>query len=154
VDDRPRFPGTLIYDPGADAAARYPEWVIRHRNIGGVIPEVLCRARKVIIIGTSQGPDGRRCSLAHAIAHLDLGHAEVRTSYFEKREERDADRLAADRLITLDQLGRALAWTRDYLEIATELRVDQPTLLTREKYLTAGDRAYLKAKVAWMEESA
>lgn len=153
MDDRPGFARALTYEPGADAAVRYPDWVIRHRPIGGV-PEVLCRARKVILIGTAQGPAARRCSLAHAIAHLDLGHAEVMSPQFEKREERAADKLAAERLISLDDLAVALAWTRDYDEIAAELRVDVATVKVREKNLTSGDRAYLKSRVEWMEESA
>lgn len=153
MDDRPGVSRTLTYEPGSDAAARYPDWVIRHRPIGGV-PEVLCRARKVILIGTAQGPAARRCSLAHAIAHLDLGHAEVMSPQFEKREERAADKLAAERLISLDDLAVALAWTRDYDEIAAELRVDVATVKVREKNLTSGDRAYLKSRVEWMEESA
>lgn len=153
MDDRPGLARAVRYEPGADAAARYPDWVIRHRPIGGV-PEVLCRARKVILIGTAQGPAARRCSLAHALAHLDLGHAEVMSPQFEKREERDADRLAAERLITLDDLAIALAWTRDYDEIAAELHVDVPTIKVRERYLTKADRVYLKSRVEWMEESA
>ncbi len=142
----------MTYDPGADAALRYPDWVIRHRFIGGVVPEVLCRRRKVILIGTGQTPAGRRCSLAHAIAHLDLGHAETYTAAFEKREELEADRLAAIRLIALDELAGVLAWTRDHNEIALELDVDVPILRTREQHLTVDDRKYLRSRVHLLSE--
>ncbi len=152
MDARPRFAGTLIYDPGSDAADRYPDWVIRHRNIGGVIPEVLCRRRKVIIIGTGQNNAARRCSLAHAIAHLDLGHAEALSVDFEKREELEADKLAGTRLITLDQLAVALRWTRVHVEIAAELDVDVQILKVREKYLSADERQYLRGRVHLLNE--
>lgn len=144
----------MSYDPGADAAARYPDWVIRHRNLGGIVPEVLCRRRKVILINNAHSWPAKRSSLAHAVAHLDLGHAETTSSYFEKREEVDADQMAARRLITLDALAEALCWTRDYGEIAEELLVDVTMLKVREKHLHVSERHYLRRQVRPIEEIA
>ena len=151
--DRQGSAGALSYDPGADAAARYPDWVIRHRQLGG-IPEVLCRRRKVILINNAHTWPAKRSSLAHAVAHLDLGHATTASAYFEKREERDADQLAARRLITLDALAEVLCWTRDYGEIAEELLVDVFMLKVRERHLHVAERHYLRRQVRPMEEIA
>jgi hypothetical protein len=144
----------MKYDPGGDAAARYPDWVIRHRPLGGVIPEVLCPTRKVILIETAHTWPEKRCSLAHAVAHLDLGHATMRLGYFEAREEAAANQLAARRLITLDDLAEVLCWTRDYFEIAEELLVDVTMLKVREKHLHVAERHYLRRQVRPMEEIA
>lgn len=143
----------MRYDPGADAAARYPDWVIRHRHLGGNIPEVLCRRRKVILINNAHTWAAKRSSLAHAVAHLDLGHEQA-AGYFEKREEADADQMAARRLITLDDLAEALCWTREYAEIAEELVVDVTMLKVRERHLHVAERHYLRRQVRPMEEIA
>jgi Zn-dependent peptidase ImmA (M78 family) len=145
--------GALTYDPGADAAARYPDWVIRHRSLGG-IPEVLCRRRRVILINNAHTWPAKRSSLAHAVAHLDLGHATTASAYFEKREEKNADQLAARRLISLDALAEVLCWTRDYGEIADELLVDVAMLKVREKHMHVAERHYLRRIVRPMEEIA
>lgn len=144
----------MRYDPGHDAAERYPEWVIRHRPLGGVIPEVLCPTRKVILIESGHTWPEKRCSLAHAVAHLDLGHDKMRRGYFEAREEAGANQMAARRLITLDDLAEVLCWTRDYGEIAEELQVDVPTLRVRERHLHIAERHYLRRQVRPMEEIA
>lgn len=143
----------MRYEPGADAATRYPDWVIRHRDLGR-IPEVLCRRRRVILINSAHTWAAKRSSLAHAVAHLDLGHADTASSSFEKREEREADQLAARRLITLDALAEVLCWTRDYEEIAEELVVDVTMLKVREKHLHVAERHYLRRLVRPMEEIA
>lgn len=151
--DRQGIAGAVIYDPGADAAARYPDWVIRHRSLGG-IPEVLCRRRRVILINNAHTWPAKRSSLAHAVAHLDLGHADTASSSFEKREENVADQMAARRLIGLDALADVLCWTRDYGEIADELLVDVTMLRVREKHLHVAERHYLRRQVRPMEEIA
>jgi hypothetical protein len=148
VADRRGLTRPLTYDPAADAAERYPDWVIRTADLGGVIPEVMSRSRRVILIEGRQNAAVRRCSLAHAIAHLDLGHHETLAGWFENREEADADDLAARRLITLEELGRALAWTRVRHEVAAELDVDLTMLAVREQGLDSSERRRLRRMLA------
>lgn len=142
------------YDPGRDAAERYPEWVIRHRPLGGVVPEVMCRRRKTILIDSGSSWPEKRCSLAHAVAHLDLGHQAAGTNTFERWMEAQANGLAARRLITLEQLADVLCWTRHMTEIAAELHVDLATLEVRRRHLHASERGFLQRAVTWLEESA
>lgn len=89
----------------------------------------------------------RRCALAHAIAHLDLAHTPVGVDY-EAWQEREADKLAARRLIPLDALADALRWTRSTPEIAAELDVDVGILLARVDVIHPVERAVLIRAVA------
>lgn len=134
----------LSYDPAADAAARYPDWVVSSADLGGVIPEVLSRSRRVILLERNQTPAQRRSSLAHAVAHLDLGHAETPGGWFEQREEVEAESLAAQRLIPLEALARALSWSRDHAEVARELGVDSSLLALRQSRMRAQERGRLR----------
>jgi len=149
--DRQSRPGALTYDPGADALARYPDWVIRHRHLGG-IPEVMCRRSKVILLEAGASRAERRCSLAHAVAHLDLGHTARRNKVIDKRQEAAANQLAARRLISIEQLAGVLRWTRDSHEIACELGVDLSTLRCRHQHLHPSERALLTRMAEDLEE--
>lgn len=142
--DRTNRAARLSYDPAADVAARYPDWFVGTAPLGGVIPEVLSLERRVILIEEDQDPAAQRCSLAHAVAHLDLGHGRAVAGFFENREEADADRHAARLLIPLEALAEALVWTRSRTEVAAELLVDLPILAVREQALTRAERVQLR----------
>lgn len=120
--------------------------MIRHRPLRG-IPEVLSRRNKVILLDQVQSRVERRCSLAHAVAHLDLGHANTPAGFFERRQEREADVLAARRLISIEQLAQVLCWTVDRGEVAAELQVDLPMLAIRERHLKQSEKRYLGRRV-------
>lgn len=141
--DRADRAGALTYDPAADAADRYPDWLVTTADLGGLVPEVLCRARRIILIDLDQSPEGQRSSLAHAVAHLDLGHARTLSQFFETREEIEADRLAARRLIPLDAFAEAVSWSRERSAVATELGVDLSMLQVREESLSRAERRRL-----------
>lgn len=142
--DREGSPRRLSYDPSADIAARYPDWLVGSADLGGLISEVLCPVRHVILLDQTLGLPDRRCSLAHAIAHIDLGHTHPVSGYYENREEAAANALAARRLIPLPAYAEALSWTREPAEVAAELVVDRSTLAVREAGLTRSDRKALR----------
>jgi len=146
VADRTGGPSALSYDPVADVARRYPDWLVADADLGGLIAEVFCPSRRVILLDHTLGPAVVRCSLAHAIAHLDLGHTHPVRGHFENREEAAANDLAAHRLIPLDDYAAALSWTRDPDEIAAELAVDGATLRIREARFTAADRRFVRRR--------
>ncbi|MCZ4498972.1 MAG: hypothetical protein JWQ74_1525 [Marmoricola sp.] len=142
--DRANRTARLTYDPVADVAERYPEWFVGTAPLGGVIPEVLCLDRRVILVEQDQDPAAQRCSLAHAVAHLDLGHGRAVAGFFENREEADADCHAARLLISLEAFAEALSWTRSRIEVADELVVDLAILAVRERILTRAERTRLR----------
>lgn len=133
------------YDPGADIAARYPRWVVRHRHLRGV-PEVLCRQRRVILLEQSLGPAERRCALAHAIAHLDLDHEVAMDRRAETLEEQAADDLAARRLLPLQRFVDAGVWSLSPTEAAHELDVTEPFLLLRWDGLSSQQLAWIRER--------
>lgn len=144
----------MRYEPGRDAAERYPDWVIRHRPLSHGIPEVLCARRKVILIESEDSWPAKRCSLAHAVAHLDLGHTTLPAGVFERNQEIEANQLAIRRLITIEDLAAVLAWTKWTTEIAAELEVDVATLTLRRKHMHPSELATLRERVRWTEEVA
>ncbi len=79
----------------------------------------------------------RRCTIAHELAHIELGHADGCTD----REDREVDLLVARRLIEMDDLLSALRWADDLYTVADELWVDEDTLLARYDGLTKHERA-------------
>lgn len=142
----------MTYDPGRDAAVRYPDWVIRHRPLLGV-PEVLCRRRKVILLDDSHTPAGKRCSLAHGIAHIDLKHQSW-SGVLDARQEVAADRLAARRLISVETLAEAWCWTDADAEVAAELVVEPHYLEVRMRHLTKAERLFLRRHIRAKERTA
>lgn len=106
--------------------------------------ETLCWERRVILIDPGEGAVQRRCSLAHAVAHLDLGHRGCRPDLrHEQREEREADKTAARRLIRLVDLADAYRWTDSPIEACDELNVDLDMLRVRGANLTTAEQEQL-----------
>jgi hypothetical protein len=141
---------TTAYDPGADVLARYPDFTVRWRSLGGV-PEATSRRQKVILIERGMSQTHRRCALAHAIAHLDLAHG---SPICEGKEERQADELAAGRLIPLVELAAVLRWALGPDEVAHELDVTPRMVRRRVHALTAEEKAWIEAEIGRKEVSA
>jgi hypothetical protein len=141
------------YDPWADARDRFGDWVIRHRPLQG-LHEVLCWRRKVILLEVEHCRATRTSNLAHAIAHLDLKHR-ASTGFYSKRDEAAADRLAAGRLIGLEQLGDALATHPvDPDLVAEHLDVTVQVLRTRLRALNDDDKEHIRQRMARRGEAA
>jgi hypothetical protein len=81
----------------------------------------------------------RRCTIAHELAHIELGHTDGCTH----REDREVDLLVARRLIEMPDLLDALRWTEEFVEAADCLWVDEATLMARLDGLTADERAQI-----------
>ena len=94
----------------------------------------------------------RRCTIAHELEHVRRGPAPA-DPVLRAREELAIDRSVARRMISLEALGEALAWTQDLTEAAEELWVDAPTLRTRLAHLHPAERAYLRRRLAHLEEA-
>src|SRR4051812_19181877 len=85
----------------------------------------------VVLIDQALDRAGRRCTLAHELAHIDLGHGRAG----HKRDEGAADQLAARRLMTVQQLMTVVGWTASPVEAALELDVTEHMLAVRLKHL-------------------
>ena len=101
----------------------------------------------------------RRSALEHELQHVLAGdeHCDPTLcdgSRMARRQERAADRRAAVRLITLDELADALLWCLGYDELAEHLHVDQRTVRARIRNLTDDDKRYIDWRMSAKEESA
>jgi Zn-dependent peptidase ImmA (M78 family) len=103
----------------------------------------LTDGRTRIWIDPRQHQAKRRCTLAHELAHIELGH----TGGCTHREDRAADQIAARRLIPLDRLADALTWARSLEEAAEELWVDVAMLRARLDGLHPPEERYLTARI-------
>lgn len=95
----------------------------------------------------------RRCSLTHALAHMDLGHSghdagpeQIRMTI---RQEIQADLQAARWLLPdLDLIGDALVWAQDVAEAAEELWVTEHLLTVRLAQMPGRHKAILRERLA------
>lgn len=133
-------------------AARYPGWVVRHRRIAP-IPEVLCVRRRVILLDTEADRSARRCALAHAVAHIDLGHS-PESGKTGRRYEAAADALAATRLIPLGRLADVLTWALGPDEVADELDVTEHMVRVRVRALSVVEKRMISRRVLSREGAA
>lgn len=88
----------------------------------------------------------RRCTLAHELVHDERRVFPV-SPVLRAREEITVERIAARRLIALDRLVDALAWSRRTEEIAEELWVDVPMLVALVQSLTDSERRWIDEQV-------
>ena len=86
--------------------------------------------RRVVTVDCRLSAAQRRCTLAHELVHIERGPV-PRDPWLAAREEAAVEAEAARRLIPLDALAGALAWSRRPDEVAEELWVDVQTLAVR-----------------------
>ena len=136
----------MTYSPWTDAGERHPDIDIRRTRCrplrGAWVPE-----ERMVIIDESLLRADRNSTLAHEIAHIDLGHRPSGIPWLDRRQENDADALAARRLIAIEDLAGMLCWALGPDELADELGVTQRMVLVRVKGLTPEERQIIDAQV-------
>lgn len=137
---------TLVYDPGADAAERYPDITIRRAELPFAHAAYLPR-RGLILINRALSRRGWKCALAHELVHLDEGHPQAGSDVLEIRQEAATDRETARRLITLDALADALRWALGPDEVADELDVEGAVVRNRIRHLTDAEKTYIERRL-------
>lgn len=106
--------------------------------------------RDRIWIDPRQSQAERRCTIAHEMAHIELGHV----NGCSLAEEVAAAVLAARRLIPVRRLADALVWSQHPTEVAETLWVDRDTLETRLAHLHPAERHYITQRLAAREDGA
>lgn len=90
----------------------------------------------------------RRCAVAHGLAHKDLGHSGTCEYPDSRRQasraEREADELAARRLIRLQDFIEVLCWTDDKDEAADALWVTRHYLEVRLECMYMGEQKIVR----------
>lgn len=143
----------MTYSPWADAATRHPDVEIRRCAIPA--NGAWIASERVILLDEELDVAGRRCALAHEIAHIDLRHTS-RPGWIGRRHERDADSLAARRLLDdVEAIADAMCVHPLHPELVAEhLSVTERVLRRRLMLLTDAEKAYIEARLALREESA
>jgi len=144
----------LTYSPWADVAERHPG-VHVHRCAIAPVNGAWVASERIILLSDELDMAGRRCTLAHEIAHIDLRHA-AQSGWFGTRSERDADRLAAARLLEdVDEIADALCVHPLHPELAAEhLGVTVRVLRRRLANLTATEKEHVEQRLAAREDGA
>lgn len=143
----------MHYCPWRDVGDRYPTVLIAIRDVHPA-RAVWLSDSSVIFVDASLSRAEGRCALAHEIAHMDLGHWRTGVRHFDRRLEREADRLAARRLIPFPHLAHALRWSRDDRELAEELNVDLDTIRARLEHLTPDEVDELQQAIERLDQAA
>lgn len=112
---------------------------------GDVLAVTEFRSRQVLVDPRLLQAE-RRSTIAHELVHIERGPTLARP-WWEAREERVVDQIAARRLISVRALGEALAWSEHMCEVAEELWVDEAMVRARLEALTEGERAYLAERL-------
>ncbi|MGC5249552.1 hypothetical protein ACPXB3_21815 [Gordonia sp. DT219] len=99
-----------------------------------------------ITIGVDDPQAQRRCTLTHELVH-DERRVFPRDRVLRAREELTVERIAARRLIQLDELVDVLCWTRRTEEVAEELWVDVPMLVALAQSLTDRERDWIDGQL-------
>lgn len=146
----------MTYSPWADLAGR-SEVLLFWEPLEG---ELGYTRGQAIVLDPRQGRRQARCSLAHELAHRDRGDLSVDVDAtpdgdrLAARHERQADELAARRLITLARLTDALLWSLDEWDLADELRVDIDTVRVRLAMLTDREKDHIESRITAKEGAA
>lgn len=110
----------MAYDPWGEVPA---EWSV---DLVAMPVRGVCRwNRRTILLDIRLSGVEERCTLMHEIVHAERGPF---PRWATAREEAAVNAEAARRLIPLDALGEALAWSLHPTVAAEELDVDPPTL--------------------------
>lgn len=121
-----------------------PEWLLLWEPMEGVLGRVDW-VRSTITLDPRQGQAERRCTIAHELEHVRRGPPSPDPASVA-RDELATTKAAARRMIPIERLGDALAWSCDPVEVAFELWVDLPTLRARLGHLHPAERHYLHTR--------
>lgn len=132
------------YNPWLDAAQRYPDLHIEWHPL---LPAhaMWAPVERVVLVDESISTVERRCALAHEIAHIDTGDRPTDLCWFRARQETVADRLAARRLIAIEDLAEVVRWCHDPRETSAELGVTLNVLAIRAATLHPSERGLIEA---------
>jgi len=106
--------------------------------------------RRTILLDIRLSRAEERCTLTHELVHAERGPFPC---WATVREEAAVNAEAARRLIPLDALGEALAWSLHPTVAAEELDVDPPTLEVLLRDLAAAEVEALRRRLQHHFES-
>lgn len=121
-------------------------WLVGWAHLPGGMMGATDHSARIIVLDKRLTQAERRSTLTHEQVHVERGPLPG-IAVLDAREEEQVRRISARRLIPLERLADALAWTQNTAEAAEELWVDIPTLEARLRGLHPAERAHLKARL-------
>lgn len=137
----------MAYSPWADARDRHPDVHIARVDCQPARGAWVASER-VILLDRALNRAERNTVLAHEIAHVDLEHVMSGRRWFDRRQERHADTLAAERLVDLERLADALRWALCPEEVAAELDVTVEVVRRRVRGLSDEEKAWIEQRLS------
>ena len=122
-----------FYNPWDHLHAAFPAVRVEFTRLDGRCGET--NGRDLIRLDKRLLQVERRCTLAHELVHLEAGEGRACSA----SREREVNRIAAARLISLEALVKAARWARSPVELAEELWVTTSMLEARCETLTAAE---------------
>lgn len=113
----------------------------------GVAAETHWPTRTVRLSSRLQTQAERRSAITHETLHIERGPV-PEDGWLAAREELAVEVEAARRLIPLEALGEALAWSDHMCEVADELWVDEELVQVRLACLQPSERRYLRRRLS------
>lgn len=138
----------MTYDPWRDAAARHPDVHVEPCDClpanGAWVPQ-----ERVILVEQTLDRPHRHEVLAHELAHVDLDHWPTGRPWFDRRQERQADVLAAMRLVSLEQLADAIVeGALGPEDVADAVELPARVVRRRVRVLTEAEKDYIERRLA------
>lgn len=125
---------TLILTPLPDGILGHTDW-----------------STKTITLDITMLQAQRRSTIAHEMEHARRGPAHP-DPVLTAKDETAVELAAARKLISLEALGEAMAWSDDIHEIADDLWVDPGMVEARLQHLHPAERHYLRRRLAHHHE--
>ena len=125
------------------------EWVPSLPEVSRYYPD-----DEAVLMRTGLDQVTRRCSIAHELAHRELGHRRCKSRFTHARQEREAEFYAARMMVDIEALVVVMPWATCLEEAAEELWVDVPMLEARLSRLSVDEQAALNGASARKDEAA
>lgn len=132
------------YSPWADLASR-PHLDLVWHQLGDGVLGLYDHLRQRITLDPRMPRRQIRSVLAHELVHAEQADHRTDCTRVNLRQEQQADRRAARRLVDIRDLGEAMIGCDNHLSaMAVELRVSDALLRVRREHLTQTERVYLR----------
>lgn len=145
----------MAYDPGHDAAVRYPDWRILRRPLHGTCYGFTVHRKKLIVIDRECTRGEWNSTVAHELVHLDRGdRCTLSSRVINERRELATWTEAARRLVDPDDVLRVWHFGMHPVELADALNIDVATLRWWRQSLSSEDVDRLNGRLRERNEGA
>lgn len=126
-------------------------WTLTQTTLPGDLAGLTIWPAGVVALDRRLSQVERRCTICHEIVHIERGPVPD-DDRLAAREESAVEQEVARRLIELQPLGEALAWSRHISEAADVLWVTEDVLRVRLDHLSRSENAYLAGRLAFRDQ--